>query len=92
MNLKKRNPAGRPWHEHLTGYVGWLRRMEKDEWKDSKNRGQKEDAKEAKISFLRRFYPEVWHSHGGSVKLKGGDNSVGPGSALTGRQEGGILF
>ena len=85
-NLKKRKPAGRPWYEHLTGYVGWLRRIEKEEWKASKNRG-KEDAKEAKISFLRRFYPEVSHSPGGSVKLKGGDDIVGPGSAINGRKE-----
>ena len=67
-NVKKRNHARRPWYEHLTGYVGRLRRMENEEWKDSKNIIKKEDAKEAKISFLRRFYPKVSHSPGGSVR------------------------
>ena len=90
-NVKKRKSAGRPWYEHLTGYVGRLRRMENEEWKDSKNIIKKEDAKEAKISFLRRFYPKVSHSPGGSVKLKGGDDCFGSDSAITGRmgrQEG----
>ena len=81
--MKKREPTGRPWYEHLTGYVGWIRRMEKEEWKDSKNNIKKEDARKAKISFLRRFYPQASQSPGGSVKLKGGDDSFDSGSAIT---------
>ena len=62
--------------EHLTGLVGWCRRVEKEEGKASRSCGRSEDAKEAKISFLRRFYPEVTHPPGGFTKLRGEKNDV----------------
>ena len=60
------------WYEHLTGYIGWWRRVEREGGnKSSKDECTKEKSgKEAKLSFLRKFYPAAHTTHGGTTRLE----------------------
>ena len=66
---RKKITTRKPWNEHLTGYVGWWRRVEIDERKGRGcteiNKGVVGRGEEAKIKFLSKFYPGICYSPGG---------------------------
>jgi hypothetical protein len=68
------------WWESLVGLVGWWRRLELENEKDeSKRRKLEEDRrrKEAnKLEFLRKFYPNISTTPGGSERLRSGKSNL----------------
>ena len=78
------------WYEHLTGYIGWWRRVEKE----GGNKPCKsvctnnQSGEDAKLTFLRKFYPAAHTTPGGTTKL---ETKNGQSSATTmGRGHGSI--
>jgi hypothetical protein len=65
------------WSDHLTGLVGWWRRVElegrKEEiiWmKEAKTVVERKKGLESKLSFVRKFFPETNMTPGGTCKLR----------------------
>ena len=71
------NPRPKQWSDQLVGFVGWWRRVEKEGEKEGvikKMVQEEEDGRrmkvQAKISFLKKFFPDAHSSPGGSDKLE----------------------
>ena len=68
------------WWESLVGLVGWWRRVELESTKlETKIRKLEEDRRkkeENKLEFLRKFYPNISTTPGGSEKLKSGKKTL----------------
>jgi hypothetical protein len=64
------------WSDKLVGYVGWWRMVEKEgekeglaKDKDRRKEGDRKRKTDAKVSFLKQYYPEAHSSPGGSLKI-----------------------
>jgi hypothetical protein len=68
------------WSLHLTGLVGWWRRVENAHTKqDEKNRKVRENKKKmsvAKLSFVKRFFPTVTNPTPGNVTCPNSANDM----------------
>ena len=82
----KKRESSTNWWESLVGLVGWWRRVEleqsklesrtrKLEGKVKKTEEERKRNKENKITFLRKFYPNISKTPGGSERLRPGENS-----------------
>ena len=82
----KKRESSTNWWESLVGLVGWWRRVEleqsklesrtrKLEGKVKKTEEERKRSKENKITFLRKFYPNISKTPGGSERLRPGENS-----------------
>ena len=80
-NLRSKKTT-KSWYEHLTGYLGWWRRMEGEALRDSKKgdtgeyRRGGESQEDAKMKFLSKFYPSACRTPGGSQQLVGGSSAT----------------
>ena len=66
------------WTTKLVGLVGWWRRVEAEAEKEMKEKSKKETGNQSKISFIRKFFPEVSNSPGGSqtIRRRGNENET----------------
>ena len=71
------------WPEHLTGLVGWWRRVEQEgkregiaRMKTSKMAEERERRQSSKLSFVRKFFPDTKLTPGGTCKLRGRDRDT----------------
>ena len=68
------------WWESLVGLVGWWRRVELENDKLEIKRRKLEDSRrkkeENKMAFLRKFYPNISATPGGSERLRTGDRNL----------------
>ena len=77
----RNNNKTKCWYEHLTGYVGWWRRVESEVLKGRKrggtdrSMGEGGNGKEAKLKFLNKYYPAACRTPGGSHRLRGGEGT-----------------
>ena len=63
--------------DQLIGFVGWWRRVEKEEEREGvardQNRRKKDDRKrksDAKVSFLKQNYPDAHSTPGGTLRIR----------------------
>jgi hypothetical protein len=81
-SVRKSNQSKtKPWHEHLTGLIGWWRRVEqeqeiiesvrkKEELLRRKEGEGRKTRSDAKVSFLQKYYPDANSTPGGTCKLR----------------------
>ena len=62
------------WTNKLVGLVGWWRRVEAEAEKEMKVKFKKETGNQSKISFIRKFFPDVSNSPGGSQTIRRREN------------------
>jgi hypothetical protein len=81
LDIKSNQSKTKPWHEHLTGLIGWWRRVEqeqeriesvrkKEELLSKKEEEGRKTRSDAKVSFLQKYYPDANSTPGGTCKLR----------------------